>query len=41
MSQLRVRPAQPPDLPAVAAIYPQAIRTSTATFDVSEPSLSF
>jgi hypothetical protein len=38
MSQLRVRPAEPPDLPA---IYPQAIRTNTATFDVSEPSLSF
>jgi phosphinothricin acetyltransferase len=41
MSQLRVRPAEPPDLPAVAAIYAQAIATSTATFDITEPPLSF
>ncbi len=40
MSQLRVRPAEPSDLAAVAAIYAHYVRTSTATFDVQEPPLS-
>jgi phosphinothricin acetyltransferase len=40
MSQLRVRPAESADLPAVAAIYAHSVHTSTATFDVEEPPLS-
>jgi L-amino acid N-acyltransferase YncA len=40
MSQLKVRPAGSPDLAEVAAIYAYSVRTSTATFDVSEPPLS-
>jgi L-amino acid N-acyltransferase YncA len=36
-----VRPAQAADLAEIAAIYAHAVRTSTATFDVDEPPLSF
>jgi phosphinothricin acetyltransferase len=36
-----VRPAQAADLAEIAAIYGHAVRTSTATFDVDEPPLSF
>lgn len=41
MSRIRVRPAEPTDLVAVAAIYAQAVRTSVATFDVEEPPLAY
>lgn len=40
MTQIRVRPAESSDIPAVAAIYAHAVLTSTATFDVREPPLS-
>jgi phosphinothricin acetyltransferase len=38
---MRVQCGQSADLAAVAAIYGHAVRTSTATFDVHEPPLSF
>lgn len=41
MSQLRVVPAESADLLAVAAIYAHFVHTSTATFDVEEPPLSY
>ena len=41
MSPVSVRPAGPPDLGAVAAIYAHFVRTSTATFDDQEPPLSY
>jgi len=41
MSRLRVVPAESADLPAVAAIYAHSVHTSTATFDVEEPPLSY
>lgn len=37
MNQPTIRPAEPTDLVAVAAIYAHAVRTSVATFDVEEP----
>jgi L-amino acid N-acyltransferase YncA len=40
VSLARVRPAEPADLVAVAAIYAHFVRTSTATFDDEEPPLS-
>jgi L-amino acid N-acyltransferase YncA len=39
--QLRVRPAVASDLVAVAAIYAHEVHTSTATFDLREPPLSW
>jgi len=41
MSQPTIRPAEPTDLAAVAAIYAHAVRTSVATFDVEEPPLAY
>ena len=41
MSPVSVRPAEPADLGAVAAIYAHSVRTSTATFDDQEPPLSY
>jgi L-amino acid N-acyltransferase YncA len=41
MSPVAVRPAEPADLIAVAAIYADSVRTSSATFDVVEPPLSY
>jgi phosphinothricin acetyltransferase len=41
MSETTVRPAQPADLAAVAAIYAHAVRKSVATFDVEEPPLAY
>jgi L-amino acid N-acyltransferase YncA len=35
-----VRPAEPADLVAVAAIYAHSVQTSVATFDLEEPPLS-
>ena len=35
-----IRPAEPSDLTAVAAIYAYSVRTSVATFDVEEPPLA-
>lgn len=35
---LTIRPATPDDIPAITAIYNEAIRTSTATFDTEEKS---
>ncbi len=40
IAQLRIRPAESRDLPAVAAIYAHSVHHSTATFDVQEPPLS-
>jgi L-amino acid N-acyltransferase YncA len=37
----RIVPAETSDLPAVAAIYAHSVRTSTATFDLDEPPLSY
>lgn len=37
MSKFTVRPAEPADLVAVAAIYADAVHTSVATFDIEEP----
>jgi phosphinothricin acetyltransferase len=41
VSQPTVRPAEPADLVAVAAIYAHSVLTSTATFDLVEPSPSY
>jgi L-amino acid N-acyltransferase YncA len=41
MSKVTVRPAEPADLVAVAAIYAVSVRTSVATFDVEEPPISY
>ena len=41
MSELWVGPAQSSDLVAVAAVYDHWLRTSTATFDVMQPRLSW
>lgn len=41
MSQPTIRPAQPPDLAAVAAVYGTSVRTGVATFDVEEPPLAY
>ncbi|MEO6145390.1 MAG: N-acetyltransferase family protein [Dermatophilaceae bacterium] len=41
MSQPTIRPAQPPDLAAVGAIYATSVRTGVATFDVEEPPLAY
>ncbi len=41
MSSVTVRPAEPADLIAVAAIYGHSVRTSSATFDLDEPALSY
>jgi phosphinothricin acetyltransferase len=41
MSQPTIRPAEPTDLLAVAAIYAHAVRTSVATFDVEEPPMAY
>lgn len=36
-----VRPAAPSDVPAIARIYGYAVRESVATFDVTDPPLSY
>lgn len=36
-----VRPAMPGDVPAIARIYGWAVRESIATFDVTDPPLSY
>jgi phosphinothricin acetyltransferase len=41
MSQPTIRPAEPADVVAVAAIYAHAVRTSVATFDVEEPPMAY
>jgi L-amino acid N-acyltransferase YncA len=41
MNKVTVRPAEPADLVAVAAIYAVSVRTSVATFDVEEPPISY
>lgn len=40
MRAVTVRPAEPADLDAVAAIYAHSVHTSVATFDVEEPPMS-
>ncbi|MCP9630588.1 GNAT family N-acetyltransferase [Rhodopseudomonas palustris] len=40
MSDLLVRPATPADLPAITAIYDEAVRTGTATFELTPPDLA-
>ena len=37
MPDLLVRPAAPPDIPAIARIYGQAVREGTASFELTEP----
>ncbi len=37
---LRIRPAADRDLPAVTAIYAEAVRTGTATFEIDPPDLA-
>ena len=34
---LRIRPAADPDIPAIAAIYTQAVRHGTASFELEAP----
>ena len=41
MSRSTVRPAEPVDLVAVAAIYAHSVRTGAATFDLEEPAPSY
>jgi L-amino acid N-acyltransferase YncA len=41
VSRSTVRPAEPADLAAVAAIYAHSVTTSAATFDVDEPTPSY
>lgn len=36
-----IRPATPADVPAIAAIYGQAVRASVATFDTADPPHSY
>ncbi|ABE37766.1 GCN5-related N-acetyltransferase [Rhodopseudomonas palustris BisB5] len=40
MSDLLIRPATTDDLPAVTAIYDEAVRTGTATFELTPPDLA-
>ncbi|RJF75733.1 GNAT family N-acetyltransferase [Rhodopseudomonas palustris] len=40
MSNLLVRPATPADLLAITAIYDEAVRTGTATFELTPPDLA-
>jgi L-amino acid N-acyltransferase YncA len=40
MSHSEIRPATPADLPAITAIYAEAVRTGTATFELVEPDLA-
>ncbi|MFC0240624.1 GNAT family N-acetyltransferase [Rhodopseudomonas telluris] len=40
MSDLLVRPATPADLPAITAIYDEAVRAGTATFELTPPDLA-
>lgn len=38
---LTIRPASPADVPLIAAVYGQAVRTSVATFDITDPPHSY
>jgi len=40
MSDLVIRPAVPADLPAISAIYDEAVRSGTATFELTPPGLA-
>jgi phosphinothricin acetyltransferase len=40
MSAVEIRPTQEADLPAITAIYAQAVREGTATFELDPPDLS-
>ncbi|WP_022723279.1 GNAT family N-acetyltransferase [Rhodopseudomonas sp. B29] len=40
MSQSIIRPAVPTDLPAITSIYGEAVRTGTATFELTPPNLA-
>jgi len=40
MSSIEIRPAQEIDLPAITAIYAQAVREGTATFELDPPDIS-
>lgn len=40
MSELQIRPAVETDLPAITAIYAQAVREGTATFELDPPDLA-
>lgn len=40
MAQADIRPATPGDLPAIAAIYEEAVRFGTATFELVPPDLA-
>ncbi|WP_041797856.1 GNAT family N-acetyltransferase [Rhodopseudomonas palustris] len=40
MSDLLIRPAAAADLPAITAIYADAVRTGTATFELTPPDLA-
>jgi len=40
MSSVEIRPTQDPDLPAITAIYAQAVREGTATFELEPPDLA-
>ncbi|CCD96674.1 phosphinothricin acetyltransferase (PPT N-acetyltransferase) [Bradyrhizobium sp. ORS 375] len=40
MSDIEIRPAQEADLPAITAIYGQAVREGTATFELDPPDLA-
>jgi phosphinothricin acetyltransferase len=40
MSSIEIRPTQESDLPAITAIYAQAVREGTATFELEPPDLA-
>lgn len=41
MGAVRIRPADPADLPRIAAIYDHQVRTAISTFDLEPPPLSY
>jgi L-amino acid N-acyltransferase YncA len=41
MRRPTIRPAEPTDLAAVAAIYAHSVRATAATFDIEEPALAY
>jgi L-amino acid N-acyltransferase YncA len=40
MSDIEIRPASPSDLPAITAIYDEAVQFGTATFELTSPDLA-
>lgn len=40
MTDILIRPAEPPDLPAITAIYDEAVRFGTGSFELEPPGLA-